>query len=536
MEQKKDLLQKFQSFCNKYLLVIIGAIVLGIGISSIFATAYLTGVYDKPYENTEYRFDNPIFVIALSSVLILGMFILKKITKKIHVNILVITLFIAMLVMQYTWVHKIKFIAISDQLNVVFLANDLLNENYDVFKSDTSYFGVYPFQLGIVYYISEAFKFIKDNSMIFVQELNVYLSLISMFIMYRIIANLFESKEIKRIGLFVIGAFSIYFMFFNVHIYGNIPGLAFSMIAVLFTIKYLKFKKKRYIGIIAITMAISILLKSNYNIFLCGILLCLGLDFLKDRKVKTIIAMVVIIVTYMLLSFYSRAHLEKLIGSKISSGMPMINYIYMGMEPPVDKASGWYTQGSVNLFTDNNYDANKTKQEAAKKIKARIKELLSNPSEFAYYYSDKLASTWLNPTFQVVWLNYPGVQMTINSEYKTYIENSPRIQSILSGDIYKLEEKYFNALQVVIFVFAGYGIFKNYKKDEVQLLVLPIIFLGGLVFHMFWETKAIYVLQYYFLLIPFACYGLNDFYKTIDKKITVKNKLLEQGKREEVEK
>ncbi len=56
-------------------------------------------------------------------------------------------------------------------------------------------------------------------------------------------------------------------MFFNVHVYGNINGLTFGLIALYFTLKYLENKKKRYLVITAISMAISIALKSNYNIF-----------------------------------------------------------------------------------------------------------------------------------------------------------------------------------------------------------------------------------------------------------------------------
>ena len=52
-------------------------------------------------------------------------------------------------------------------------------------------------------------------------------------------------------------------MFFNVHVYGNINGLTFGLIALYFTLKYLENKKKRYLVITAISMAISIALKKQ---------------------------------------------------------------------------------------------------------------------------------------------------------------------------------------------------------------------------------------------------------------------------------
>ena len=41
-----------------------------------------------------------------------------------------------------------------------------------------------------------------------------------------------------------------------------------------------------------------------------------------------------------------------------------------------------------------------------------------------------------------------------------------------------------------------------------QNVLLPVIFIGGFLFHIIWETKAIYVLQYYYLLLPFSAYGI----------------------------
>ena len=56
-------------------------------------------------------------------------------------------------------------------------------------------------------------------------------------------------------------------------------------------------------------------------------------------------------------------------------------------------------------------------------------------------------------------------------------------------------------------------------------MFLPLIFLGGFTFHLLWETKAIYVLQYFYLLIPYAVYGIYEVFNLIDSKIeSVKQK------------
>lgn len=49
--------------------------------------------------------------------------------------------------------------------------------------------------------------------------------------------------------------------------------------------------------------------------------------------------------------------------------------------------------------------------------------------------------------------------------------------------------------------------------DENYLLYAVIFFIGGFIFHTFWETKAQYVYQYTASLIPVASVGL---YKVMD--------------------
>ena len=75
---------------------------------------------------------------------------------------------------------------------------------------------------------------------------------------------------------------------------------------------------------------------------------------------------------------------------------------------------------------------------------------------------------------------------------------------------YDLQQKYFDIYQMIIFVFGSIGIFSIAKHGKIAIkkILLPVIFLGGFLFHILWETKAIYVIQYYYLLLPFSAYGI----------------------------
>lgn len=231
--------------------------------------------------------------------------------------------------------------------------------------------------------------------------------------------------------------------------------------------------------------------------------------------------------------------LKTKLGQELPEGVSMISYIYMGMAEPKWLSSGWYTEDTVEIYKRNDYNTEQSSEEAKELLKQRINYFMYNPKEALFYVGDKLWSTWLNPTFQTVWCSWPGVQLSWSPKYSQYLSNKKIVQSMMSGKLYKIEEQYFNGVQIIIFLAAAYGLWKIAKQKENSKIMLPMIFLGGFVFHLFWETKAIYVLQYYFLLVPYATYGLvkgkDNLLQKIqkirrEKRFKFASKLLQDGK------
>ena len=124
--------------------------------------------------------------------------------------------------------------------------------------------------------------------MIVLQNLNVLYSAINGVLLYLICKELFNEDKVRKMCLLLIGLFSVlYWTFFDVHVYGNIPGLMFALVATLFTLKFLKNKKLYNLAIIAITITIAYMLKSNYEIFMLGIICVIILDIMKgNTKLK----------------------------------------------------------------------------------------------------------------------------------------------------------------------------------------------------------------------------------------------------------
>lgn len=348
--------------------------------------------------------------------------------------------------------------------------------------------------------------------------INCACSLINMFIIFYISKMLFKKENIQKILIIFLAVFALYWMFFNAHFYGNIIGLTFALIAVLFTLFYLE--KNNWINLLfaGIFIGIAILLKNNYQIFLCGIIVVIILNIIKNWNLKILLIVPIFMIGYFSVNLTYSAIL-KYNDVNLPEGVPMISFVYMGMDEPKNLSPGWYNGITIKLYGDSGFDQEKTSEITKELIGERLKYFLQNPKEFVNYYAQKIGSTWLNPTFQTVWYSLPGIRCIFDAEYTEYITAHPTMLNMVAGKYLVIEENIFNIYQIIIFIFASIGIFKLAKNINLQTAFLLIIFAGGFVFHIIWETKAIYVIQYYFMLLPFAAYGLDYIIDSIENFI-----------------
>ena len=363
------------------------------------------------------------------------------------------------------------------------------------------------------------FKIFNTRNPLYLQNLNVIYSTISAITLYFIVKKLFKEDIVHKISLIFIAFFSIYFAFFSPHVYGNIPGLIFGLISLLFTLNFINSNKTWHLVIIAISITIAYLLKNNYEIFLLAIIIELILKSLKDLKIKPIIGIIGIIALVFGVKAIIYNQFEKTTNYSLKEGVPVTSYIYMGIAKPVTLAPGWYTGDVENIYIKSGYNKEKSGKITKELMDKRLEYLANNPGYTADYFYKKVQTTWLNPTFQVFWCSTPSIVLDVAPDYNAYIASQQPIISILCGTAFKIEERIMDIYEIIVFLCAGFALFAIFKKGNLDKLLLPMVFLGGFLFHLIWETKSIYVLQYYYILIPYATYGLYKIFIIIDNKI-----------------
>ena len=240
MEELKN--DNFQSIINlllKYGIIIIATIVGIIGILSIFITAHFNTTFYHPDEKTFFKYSIGILEIFTTIIAISILALLyKKVLKKIPAKILIILLSICAFILFIFWTNTLKLNPETDQKMIHDMAIAFLNGNIYQFTDIAQYLFLYPYQFGLTFFVAIIYKLFGENYM-YIQYINSICSVLNMILIYQFSQKMFKNENIQKILVLLLSIFSFYWMFFNVHFYGNIIGLTLALLATFFTMLYL---------------------------------------------------------------------------------------------------------------------------------------------------------------------------------------------------------------------------------------------------------------------------------------------------------
>ena len=82
-----------------------------------------------------------------------------------------------------------------------------------------------------------------------------------------------------------------------------------------------------------------------------------------------------------------------------------------------------------------------------------------------------------------------------------------------------IRDRYVEAYRIILFIlWMGILIFLYLERttDNIMNLLWLIIFIGGFLFHLFWEAKGQYTLIYVWLCIPYGVKGYYSLFNSIN--------------------
>lgn len=496
-EMKK--LQGLAELCEKtairFIMVLFALIILYLLFLSMFSTgdisfeANYTGEYTYFIEDSPFLHFAVLFSATAVNVLLLRhkdalLEFRKRISlKKVHSGILFLVLTVLILAANVR--------PAADQLKVCQTALAMVKGDFAAFDPG-GYLSVYPHQMGLVLLLYPLSILFGCGNYLAFRFLNIASMIAVFYVMSLIYRILFRSEILSDFAHCFFGCFFPLTLYVS-WVYGTVPGLALSLTGFYFGLRFVSENKAPQMLIAAVSLAVAVQLKKNYLIMLIAYGVMLLLDLIRRRRAMTLAAIAATALLYILSGRGVAYCAEKMTGVEPGRGVPSVGWIAMGLHENDLRANGWYDNSTVNLFQANQYDYDKTKEMQVEDIRKRIEDFRADPGEALEFFVEKIASQWNNPTFQCLWI---------------YNVSRPRVLDRAALIVS-------NLLQTLILFGTVWYLVFYWKEMELSHVLLPVCFIGGFLFHIFWEAKAQYTMPYFALLLPLSMAGLAAYAKDI---------------------
>lgn len=414
-------------------------------------------------------------------------------------------LIITILVLSCLWVLSTQFKPGVDEYAVQQAVEEVLEGNYESF-APLAYMDEYPNNWGFFLFSYIVARIFGKMNYIVIQ-LIIAVTIALAFKALSEIAELFEIGRAGQLLVLLVGVLFTPFTFYSMMVYGNLPGVAFALIAVKYEIKYLKDGGKIYHAVISgVSIAVGVAFKSNMQIYFLAMIFTAVIYVFKSWK-KALALVLILIAAYAVQSVGIALIIRSMTGCALDKPITSLAWVAMGLQDG-DLAPGWWNNYSVKTYFECGGDAVKHSAVVKSSISDSLSNFISNPDYAVEFFTKKILSTWANPTFQC----YATVRNG------TYLAVPKWMLEMLSYSSQKSMTEYLDVIAfLVYFGSLLYVLTEDFKRTD--KLILPMTFVGGFLFYLVWEAKARYGLMFFIVLIPCAVKGFSRTAALITEKI-----------------
>lgn len=474
-------------------------VLLYLFIMSIYNTCYLNSG-----EHVFYLSNSLSLGIVITFIIVFALigFVIYKNKFKIcdfivkYYKYIILFLMAILIIQSIVFILKTQLHPRADSDNCLSAAVKLLHGDYSEWDKGT-YCYMYPNQNGLILFESAVISILGKLDIVAFQVLNVF-ALVGFVLCILDISNiLWENGKIQKV--FLIASYTFYYplILYVTFIYGTIYGLFFMMLSIRFVLKYLKNHSIKDMIISIVSICLSCFFKMNYKIALIAILLVFIYDLIFKKNKLSFVSVILLVVCFLEMSFGINKIIEGIIGQQVAKGIPTLAWVEMGLqEGPM--ANGWYNLYNVNVMNNNDYDSEKANLAIKADLSNTVNNFVANKKYAILFFQKKITSQWCEPTFESLWIQ--------DNRESNLLSKPSVINSLIfsTGKLHKLYIEVFKIIQIFIYLLSMLYFIVNFKSKEVNHLILPIIFIGGFIFHIFWEGKSQYTIVYFICLIPYA--------------------------------
>ena len=459
------------------------------------------------FQTWEYTYSNALFdinnLIAIGSFfLIVACLPFKALQSnhsfKHHVILTIVTVFFSMLV----W---------------GILNPALSGDTYDVHQAALSwysqgkpmdqYFSLYPYQFGLVQLLYFYMRLNPNWAISLFRLTNIF----ALIIIGNVLLDLTEMlTKGKGCTLFIV-LYTLFFIPFLLvtFVYGDLIGLAFGLLSVLFYQYSLKEDHFKLIPIILSMFSLLIGIYFRLNTSIIGIgLIIYALINQNNFNNKILLALGYVFIT--IIGMRLGQTILNLIYHQETYNIPMIVRLAMGFDANGAglREPGWYNGYTLKLVDQFNHNAELMSTQAIYDLTQSFHTFLSQPLYFLEFLYRKLISMFVLPDFEGMAMNFVSFENTYHLFGLT-----------IPGSYLMFWITQFSKLSfLLISVGALIAIINSFHHYNNLGFFLVLFILGGIGYHMLFEAKARYMLPYVLLMIPLAISGFSSAHETFVSK------------------
>ena len=470
----------------------------------IFSTIFLTTniIYTPTREGYEYIFSYTPIIVFLLSIIIL--YLMYKYINKINISKgIYISLFILL-------VYGL-FIIFSAPINVSLGvdADDLKNAAFKMLEHDysgisyKSYVNMHPHQLGLLSYYYLVAKLFNNNFDYIIRVINLLITLISIYYLYKINNILFNNELCNKIFIILILLFTpLINISFDIYSYSISYGL--GIISIYYFINYIRNNNIKYLIISLMLLIITLLFKYNNVIILIGYSIYLIIKLIEDKKIISIIVLGISLLIYSCISGLLISYYENIGQTTYDNKLPTNAYLAYGLNHNL-KTPGMHFSAISNYHFDNDFSVEYTTKEANRYILEFVDHMKNNKIDLLKFINYKLALSYSVSDGS----SFTRLQSSTNNNL---------YNNIIRGNIKYISNYIWDALYIIIGIGLIVFCINKRKEKDIYIFILSTIIIGGFLYHLLFETKPKYLIQYITLLIPYASYGINKVIINMNKK------------------
>ncbi len=446
--------------------------------------------------------------------------------------VLALSALAAILCIWWVFTNGTEYNGFSDSHQLLAYAQQLAAGDYSSFLPHSEsfsgklagdmYLSNYPFQSGILLLMEGFVRVFGDHAVLAFQLANS-ISAISAALGLVRMTQICERPKAERLVTALLAITFAPPLLFVVFPYGNAIGFALAMLAVELWMRSRTqggAGKWRMLAGAFVLLTLGLMVKSTYLVVAIGALIVLLVDCARKRDGLGAAVLVISLLAANSISGAVPARImEARLGYELPENQPKLAWIAMGLSNDNvfdGQMPGWWGASALQSQAANEGDVEGQEEDAKASIANSLQQFTSDPGYAVWFFGKKLASEWLDPTFQSLYIADIGTMTPeaaaghTNSQDRSF---DPWDSAFAHGKVVRVLYVLMEGQQSLIYLGSSAGaavllIEVRRRRERALDFLLPCAFFMGFFVYVLWEAKGMYCMPFFFCLIPTAARGI----------------------------